>query len=73
MTLPEMCHCGKPLHYTDPSNERLARKMIAMVDDPYVTVIDPNGVRWRVQRHYIALHGLKGADIPRLGFERLAD
>jgi hypothetical protein len=36
----------------------------------YVTV--RRGDRaWRVPRHYIALHGLKGKDLPNLGFEEV--
>jgi len=29
--------------------------------------------RWRVQRHYVALHGLKTEDLPALGFEEIKD
>lgn len=67
----EMCHCGQPLHYTNRDIERMVRSLIAETDE-YV-VVRCAGRSWKVQRHYIALHGLRGADIPSLGFEEIVD
>jgi hypothetical protein len=60
-----------PLHYNDPANRAAVERMIALAGgDPFVNVtID--GRTWRVQRHYIALHGLKAWELPNLGFEEV--
>lgn len=70
MDSTERCHCGLPLHYTDPAVETLVRNFIvALGSDRVVTV----GTRsWRVPRHYIALHGLKASEIETLGFSERA-
>ncbi len=72
----EMCACGKPLHYHDPVLEGIIRSMV----DKYgptviVTVPYGNGFKrsWHVPRHYIALHGLRGEDLPTLGFQEATD
>lgn len=55
---------GSPLHYSNP---RL-RAMVAAVSaclGPDIEVQSPDG-HFVVQRHYIALHGLKAADLPDL-------
>ncbi len=33
--------------------------------------VEVSGRRYKVPRHYIALHGLKGADVAALGFEEV--
>lgn len=61
----EICACGRPLHYSDPdTQERVER----IVEDrgQFIRVATTEGA-WLVQRHYIALHGLKAADLPALG------
>jgi len=73
--MTEMCACGKPLHYSDPKMEALVRKMIKIAGgDEYVLCRSSAGA-WRVQRHYIALHGLKAWELPamaaKFGFERV--
>ena len=68
---PELCHCGQPLHYTSREIEAKIRAIVAEKGE-YVDIrVDGYGT-WRVQRHYVALHGLKGADVASLGFERVA-
>jgi hypothetical protein len=63
----ELCHCGQPLHYTDPKIEYLIR---ALVNEFGPTVPVTIGDRtWLVPRHYIALHGLKAQELPTLGFQ----
>ena len=52
----------------------MVERLIALVGDPYITV--RIGARaWRVPRHYIALHGLRGEDLleRRLPFEEIQD
>jgi hypothetical protein len=66
----EMCHCGKHLHYTDKTIEATVRFMVTALG-PEVTVVGPDGRKWLVPRHYIALHGLKSTELPDLGFEEV--
>ena len=69
MNTTEMCHCGRPLHYTDPKAEYLIRAMIKTLGpDIPVTVAERT---WLVPRHYIALHGLKAQEIHLLGFREI--
>lgn len=66
----ELCHCGKPLHYSDPATRAAVERNIARAGDPFIDVT-VEGHTWRVQRHYIALHGIKGWELPSLGFEEV--
>lgn len=65
--MSELCHCGQPLHYTECNTEAMMNKLIAE-KGRYVNVVC-EGIKYKVDRHYIALHGLKGKDLPILGFE----
>jgi len=65
----ERCHCGRPLHYSDPIVQRWVEMIVAVLGSHMEVTI--NGRTWLVQRHYLALHGLRGADLPRLGFEEI--
>jgi hypothetical protein len=67
----EMCHCGRPVHYTDPVIERTVRELIRQLGE-YIKVT-VNGRTWLVQRHYIALHGIKGSELPDLGFQEITN
>jgi hypothetical protein len=71
VTTEERCHCGRPLHYTDPVVEQDVRYLVERLD-PTIVVETPDG-RWQVPRHYIALHGLTAQELPTLGFEPVAD
>ena len=68
---PEMCHCGRPLHYTDPVVEQMVRRLIEQTAE-YVPVT-VGGRTWLVQRHYIALHGLRAQELPNLGFDEITN
>jgi hypothetical protein len=61
-----MCACGLPLHY---SNDALRERIEGMVREygPNIRVV-AGGQTFLVPRHYIALHGLKAAEMPSLGF-----
>lgn len=62
----EKCGCGEPLHYTDPSAEKSVRRLIAL-NGPFITVeVQGSDHAFRVPRHFIALHGLKAADLEML-------
>ena len=71
--MDKLCHCGKPLHYTDPEIQRAVEKLIEQLGETVkVTLMDDGRERtWRVPRHYIALHGLKGREVAGLGFEEI--
>src|SRR5947209_7487832 len=62
----ERCDCGEPLHYTDPETKRDVENLISRLGS-HVRVEVPGLGAWYVPRHYIALHGLRGGDLPRLG------
>jgi hypothetical protein len=64
--MSKLCHCGQPLHYTDPAAKAWIEEMVAKHGE-YVRVI-MNDRTWLVQRHYIALHGIKAWELPTLGF-----
>ncbi len=63
------CHCGLPLHYTDKELEAQVRHIVERFGE-YITV-EAGGHKYLVQRHYIALHSIKGKDISKLGFREV--
>lgn len=65
----KLCACGQPLHYTNPELEAFVQGVCDRLGD-FVSVT-VGGRTWRVQRHYIALHGLKATDLPSLGFQEV--
>src|SRR4051794_6113573 len=67
---PQQCACGEFLHYTDPAIERYVTQQVEQLGE-YTPVVVPGLGVWMVQRHYIALHGLKAADLPTLGFRQV--
>lgn len=62
----ELCHCGRPLHYADSVLAAFCRKLVA--DQGEFVPVTCDERTWLVQRHYIALHGLKAVELPTLGF-----
>lgn len=64
MRTNQRCACGLPLHYSDPA---IQAQVQALVDElgEWVPVHLGND-KYLAQRHYIALHGLKGQDIEDL-------
>lgn len=70
----ERCHCGRPLHYVSQEIRQFVEEVTKLAGgDPFVTVTTTSGRSFRVQRHYIALHGLSAHEIPDLGFEEITD
>ncbi len=69
MSTTEMCHCGKPLHYNSQEVRGMVEAVIRQCGaNQKVTV----GKRtWLVPRHYIALHGIKGALMETYGFKEI--
>jgi hypothetical protein len=69
--IAQFCACGRLLHYSDKTMEATVQAMSdELGEDITVTVGDR---AWSVQRHYIALHGLKAAEISTLGFKEVTD
>jgi hypothetical protein len=71
----ELCHCGQVLHYTDPVAKDFTLQMIESLGPTVKVQVPVDGVPrvWEVQRHYIALHGLKAAELPTLGFPEVTE
>lgn len=66
------CACGKPLHYSNPAMRMVIDRLITDCGTQDVTVRIGNRT-WIVQRHYIALHGLKARELPNLKFPEILD
>lgn len=65
-----MCACGKKLHYTDPEKQKRCQELVDQLGE-FIEVVDSKHRRFKVQRHYIALHGIKEVDLAELGFIEL--
>lgn len=69
------CPCGLPLHYSNPDSQRIVEAFVERYGETVVVEI-PEG-KWRVPRHYIALHGIATVTLPAvcdaMGFERVDD
>lgn len=67
------CACGKPLHYATPERQAQIEQIVSELGET-IEVTVPSG-RFRVPRHYIALHGLVASELPQLaailGFEKI--
>jgi hypothetical protein len=72
---PKMCACGEPLHYSDPNIQELVEKQIAASGEYATITLLTTGQKFLVQKHFIALHGVKAAELPELvkkyGFEEV--
>ncbi len=67
----QLCHCGRPLHYTNEKIARVATDLVERLGEFMPVTVD--GRTWLVQRHYIALHGITAATLPLLGFKEITD
>ena len=61
----ERCDCGEPLHYSNPDSQRIVEELIRLKGSHLKVEVLGLGT-WFVPRHYIALHGLRAVDLPRL-------
>lgn len=68
--MEEMCHCGQPLHYTDPVIEQQVKRLIRRLGPDIAVEVEGKG-KYLVPRHFIALHGLKAEEIEQHGFEKV--
>ena len=76
-----ICHCGQPLHYTDKNREFFIKECIdklgrfvevsVPLDGSTVTTKNSKMRTFKVDRHYIALHGIHGSTLADLGFEEI--
>lgn len=55
------CACGRSLHYNDPEIGAIIRD-ISDTNGEFIT-INIGERAFKVQRHYIALHGIKAQDL----------
>jgi hypothetical protein len=63
------CHCGKPLHYKNSLAEHFVNEAIKKKGE-FVTVRSlESGKYYKIPRHYIALHGLRGKELDSYGFK----
>jgi hypothetical protein len=67
----QLCHCGRPLHYSDPEIQAAVERLIERLGER--VKVRALGCCWLVPRHYIALHGIRSGDLPWLGFEEVED
>jgi hypothetical protein len=66
-----MCHCGKPLHYTNSMAFAYTQACIDKLGEYISVVSSVTNKTYKVPRHYIALHGLAGNEIHKLGFKEI--
>ncbi len=69
MNDPELCWCGKPLHYSSEKTRAIMEYFVRELG-PNVPVVCEDKT-YLVPRHYIALHGLKACELPLLGFKTI--
>lgn len=73
MSTEPICACGRPLHYTSQANRAMVERLVADLGECLKVTVGPRS--WMVPRHYLALHGIRAADLPqlakRLGFEEV--
>jgi hypothetical protein len=63
----QYCACGRALHYSDPVLQRCIQDFCDRLGED--ANVEVNGRGFRVQRHFIALHGIKGPELLRYGVE----
>lgn len=63
---PGYCACGQPLHYSDPALHARVDRFARDLGDTIAVTYDGVDGYFRVQRHYLALHGIKGAELQAL-------
>jgi hypothetical protein len=63
----EYCACGAPLHYTNSFTREYMESMVKRLGENIRVQV--SGRTWLVPRHYIALHGVMGAEIEQLAQE----
>lgn len=67
----KLCACGMPLHYTSKVTESQVVRLVEKLGE--CIPVSANGVRYLVQRHFIALHGLNADDLPQLAEQGIVE
>jgi hypothetical protein len=67
----KLCHCGQPLHYSDPSKRELVEALVEELGEMVPITLAKSNRTFEVPRHYIALHGISYREVPRLGFKEI--
>ncbi|HJY22928.1 MAG TPA: hypothetical protein VJ279_08595 [Hanamia sp.] len=68
--MTELCHCGKPLHYSSKAVEEVINKIIEFKGTRFVEIEQiETRKKYKVDIHYIALHGIQGDKLETYGFE----
>lgn len=71
----EMCACGSPLHYSDPGIQKQIERLIEQLGPTLEIAVIGNSKKFKVPRHYIALHGIKATELEDIamkhGFEEI--
>jgi hypothetical protein len=62
------CQCGQPLHYQNPDIGKMVEELIEIRGEYIEVQVARNFKTYMVSRHFIALHGLKGKDVSKMGF-----
>lgn len=69
-----LCACGRPLHYTTSIAKAFVDGEVARLGENIKVALLDQGGAYMVPRHYIALHGLIGGELPflakKFGWER---
>lgn len=72
-TKPGFCQCGRPLHYSNRSVFEQVQRIVELSEGPFVTVKILGVGSYRVQRHFIALHGINAKTLEEYGFEKVLE
>jgi len=68
----QICHCGKPLHYQSKAVQDVIQKIIDFKGTRYVEIEQiETGRKFKVDCHFVALHGIHGALLDTYGFEEI--
>jgi hypothetical protein len=64
------CQCGRPLHYSSASKREQVERIVSATDRPFQT-IKIGEKAYRVQKHFVALHGFNARMAEDYGFEQV--
>jgi len=64
------CFCGRTLHYPTDAKRRWAEEQVREKGE-FIPVPDSEGRKWRVQRHYLLLHGFSEGEPSTWGFKEI--
>jgi len=67
--MKQKCWCGKPLHYKDKKTEKMVQELVDQLGE--FVLVTVAGRTFLVQRHFVALHGIEGKDLSKLGFKEI--